>query len=132
MNRCHHTKGIWRATGFQGGKSSLVRGHKIQAELPCINGLSAWFDLAYVYERDREEELMTDGALADAGADARLMAASQRMKAAIEGLLDAFGGYVCPEVDAGIAVMQEIGVDRWSMQARLEATAEKAAEPANG
>lgn len=62
------------------------------------------------------------GPYADEGeANARLIAASPTMKDALAGLLDLFGGYNCPEVDAAIAVMQEIGEDRWSMQARMDA-----------
>lgn len=61
----------------------------------------------------------------DAAANARLIAVAPDMKAAITGLLDQFGGYVCPEIDAAITVMQKIGADRWSMQAQIEAEEER-------
>lgn len=40
---------------------------------------------------------------------------------ALAGMLDSFGGYVTPEVDAAITVMQAHGRDRWSMQAQMDA-----------
>lgn len=42
---------------------------------------------------------------------------------ALAGMLDAFGGYVCPEVDDAISAMQKIGRDRWSMDAQMKAEA---------
>lgn len=56
-------------------------------------------------------------------ANARLIAAAPKLKDALAAMLDFWGGYECPEVDTAIAVMQEIGEDRWSMQARMEADA---------
>jgi hypothetical protein len=38
----------------------------------------------------------------------------------IAGVLDAFGGYATPEMDAAITVMQQLGLDRWSMQSSME------------
>lgn len=58
---------------------------------------------------------------AEAVANARLIAAAPKLKEALAAMLDFWGGYECPEVDAAIAVMQEIGEDRWSMQAQMEA-----------
>lgn len=43
------------------------------------------------------------------------------LKDALARMLDSFGGYVTPEVDAAISAMQAIGVDRWSMQAQIDA-----------
>ena len=41
----------------------------------------------------------------------------------LAGMLDTFGGYQCPEVDAAITAMQGACIDRWSMQAQMEARA---------
>jgi hypothetical protein len=38
---------------------------------------------------------------------------------ALAGMLDAFGGYFCSEVDAAISAMEAIGRDRWSMDAQM-------------
>jgi hypothetical protein len=54
-------------------------------------------------------------------ANARLIASAPTLKDALAAMLDYWGGYECPEVDAAIAVMQEIGEDRWSMQAQMDA-----------
>lgn len=54
-------------------------------------------------------------------ANARLIAAAPKLKDALTAMLDYWGGYECPEVDAAIAVMQELGEDRWSMEAQMEA-----------
>lgn len=62
-------------------------------------------------------------ALDEAKANARLIAAAPKLKDALAAMLDFWGGYECPEVDAAITVMQEIGEDRWSMQARVETEA---------
>lgn len=59
----------------------------------------------------------------DATAMARLIVAAPKLKDALAAMLDFWGGYECPEVDAAIAVMQELGEDRWSMQAQMEAEA---------
>lgn len=48
----------------------------------------------------------------------------ERLHAALAGMLDAFGGYVIPEVDTAIAAMQVAGLDRWSMQSQMEAEAQ--------
>jgi hypothetical protein len=60
-----------------------------------------------------------DGQLAD---DANLLRAAPKLKAALAAMLDFWGGYECPQVDAAIAVMQELGEDRWSMQAQMDAS----------
>jgi hypothetical protein len=74
--------------------------------------------------------LMTE---TEARANARLIAATPKLKEALAAMLDFWGGYECPEVDAAIAVMQEIGEDRWSMQAQMEASrAEGRTEPKAG
>lgn len=39
---------------------------QIQQEISCINGLSAWFTIAVVYEPDYDELMMTDGAIGSA------------------------------------------------------------------
>jgi len=51
---------------------------------------------------------------------------------ALAGMLDAFGGYMLPEVDAGITAMQSIGVDRWSANAQMKTSALAAQEGGNG
>jgi len=43
---------------------------------------------------------------------------------ALAGMLDSFGGYMTPEVDAAISVMQAAGKDRWSMVAQMESSAD--------
>lgn len=82
-----HTAGPYRVAPLQGGEASIARGKTIQAELPCINGLRAWFTLAYVYERDDEERLFTEGAIGSAEDDARLFAASHDYAAAVQQML---------------------------------------------
>jgi hypothetical protein len=62
-----------------------------------------------------------DGRVLQLKANARLIAAAPKLKDALAAMLDFWGGYECPEVDAAIAVMQEIGEDRWSMQAQMDA-----------
>lgn len=42
---------------------------------------------------------------------------------ALAGMLDSFGGYSTRECDAAITVMQNLGLDRWSMQASMETSA---------
>jgi hypothetical protein len=42
------------------------------------------------------------------------------MVKALSDVLDAFGGYATPEMDAAITAMQALGLDRWSMQASME------------
>lgn len=54
-------------------------------------------------------------------ANARLIAAAPDLKQALAAMLDLWGGYECPEVDAAITVMQSLGEDRWSMQAQMDA-----------
>lgn len=49
-------------------------GYVIEVELPCINGLSAWFQFACVYERDDQERLMSNGRIASAKVDANALA----------------------------------------------------------
>ena len=48
----------------------------IDAELPCINGLSAWFTIAHVDAIDDHELLMTDGAIGNAKDIAEAIAAA--------------------------------------------------------
>jgi hypothetical protein len=52
--------------------------------------------------------------------DAKLIQAAPTLADALAGVLDLFGGYCCPEIDAAILAMQEAGYDRWSMQAQIE------------
>ena len=47
---------------------------------------------------------------------------------ALAGMLDAFGGYVCPEVDAAITSMQRLGRDRWSMDAQMRLAREETSQ----
>lgn len=65
--------------------------HSVGATLPCINGLSARFELAVVYTPDAAEEGYTDGALNDdvALANARLIAAAPELLRALENLANA-------------------------------------------
>jgi hypothetical protein len=61
-----------------------------------------------------------------AAAEERAAAAEARangfmaIRNALGGMLDAFGGYQCSEVDAAIGAMQAIGVDQWSMQRSMD------------
>lgn len=48
---------------------------------------------------------------------------------ALSGMLDSFGGYSIPEVDAAITAMQDLGLDRWSMQSQMERSAINANVP---
>lgn len=76
-----HTSGPWRARQIRYGSWS------IETELPCINGLSAWFTIATVHAVDDAERLMSDGVRADANDDARLIAAAPDYAAAVEQML---------------------------------------------
>lgn len=58
---------------------------------------------------------------------AQLTAANERADRAENALalmLDDFGGYECPAVDAGINAMEIAGKDRWSMDAQMRAEKE--------
>lgn len=52
--------GQWRARQIRYGAWSL------DVELPCINGLSAWFNVATFHAAEDDERLMTDGARQEA------------------------------------------------------------------
>jgi hypothetical protein len=70
------TPGPWRA--------SKVRDFfAIEAELPCINGLRAWFTVAIVHQSDEAEKGMSDGLKADAINDAEIIAAVPAMYEAL-------------------------------------------------
>lgn len=88
------TPGPWKAEGFRGGVGSTTRGKVIKAELPCMNGLRAWFTIAYVYERDDEERLMTEGLIGEAGIDARLIAAAPDLASVAPHALAAIQSYI--------------------------------------
>jgi hypothetical protein len=79
------TAAPWRARKIRYGAFS------IEAELPCVNGLSAWFTIATVHETEDAERLMSDGAKADAEDDARLIAAAPTMKADIDEFMRRLG-----------------------------------------
>jgi len=51
-------------------------GFAIEAELPCINGLSAWFTIAHIDAIDDSELLMTEGAIGTAKDIAEAIAAA--------------------------------------------------------
>lgn len=53
--------GTWRTQAAQNGAWVL------EVELPCINGLSAWFSVATFHAAENAERLMTDGARQEAG-----------------------------------------------------------------
>lgn len=53
--------------------------------------------------------------------DAKWISATPDLIRALAGMLDSFGGYVTPEVDAAITAMQKCGIDRWSMDAQMKA-----------
>lgn len=61
--------GHWRAQKLRYNSFAL------EVELPCINGLSAWFSVATFHEADDEERLITDGARQEAGEYATKFAA---------------------------------------------------------
>ncbi len=52
--------GRWRARQIRYGAFAL------EAELPCINGLSAWFSIATFHAAEDQERMMTDGARLEA------------------------------------------------------------------
>ena len=95
-----HTLGPWNAERVIGPRGWIITGNDGQ------------YDIAVV----------RDGTgMPENEANARLIAAAPKLKDALAAMLDFWGGYECPEVDAAIAVMQELGEDRWSMQAQMEA-----------
>jgi uncharacterized small protein (DUF1192 family) len=53
--------GQWRARKVRFGI------YVLEVELPCVNGLSAWFHVATINETEEAERLMTDGAKLEAG-----------------------------------------------------------------
>jgi hypothetical protein len=61
--------GNWRA------QKQRYNSFSLQVELPCINGLSAWFTVATFHEADDEERFITDGARQEAGEYAAKFAA---------------------------------------------------------
>lgn len=61
--------GTWRVRKIRYGSFAL------EVELPCINGLSAWFTVATFHEAEDEERLITDGARQEAGEYAAKFAA---------------------------------------------------------
>lgn len=71
--------GKWRARPVRYGS------HVLEVELPCINGLSAWFTVATFHAAEDAERLMTDGARMEAGEyAARIAAAMQDRRAGSE------------------------------------------------
>lgn len=64
----------WRSRAYPDIDGSI--GWRIEAELPCINGLSAWFALALVYKPDAAEIGYTDGAIDNAEERATYIAAA--------------------------------------------------------
>jgi hypothetical protein len=61
------TPGKWRARRVT---ENIVA---IESELPCINGLAAWFTVATLYEPDEAEVGMSGGATASAMANAEFI-----------------------------------------------------------
>lgn len=51
--------GAWRS------RRDCDVGWRVETELPCINGLSAWFSLAMVWDHGEAETGYTDGAIGD-------------------------------------------------------------------
>lgn len=49
-------------TTYRARKSVFNDSWNIERQYPCINGLSAWFQVAVVYEADEAEMGCTDGA----------------------------------------------------------------------
>lgn len=68
-----HTPGEWRYARWDNQPHYLV-----EVNLPCINGLAAWFSLAHVFIPDEAEIGYTDGAHNESAAEAnaRLIAAA--------------------------------------------------------
>lgn len=68
--------GNWRVRPVRYGS------HVLEVELPCINGLPAWFTVATFHAAEDAERLMTDGARMEAGEyAARIAAAMQDRRA---------------------------------------------------
>lgn len=51
-----------------------------------------------------------------------LLKENEELRKALEGMLDMFIGYSCPQLDAAITAMQRIGRDRWSMVYQMKAS----------
>lgn len=51
---------------YQARKSPFSSYWRVEQEIPCINGLSAWFVIADVHEPDEQEIGYTDGAIGSA------------------------------------------------------------------
>ena len=107
VGEAEHTPGPWRAEFQPFGSAIYVENGKTIA---TAHGYAAITGEGFPHE-----------------ANARLIAAAPKLKDALAAMLDFWGGYECPEVDAAIAVMQEIGEDRWSMQAQIDAAAKQTA-----
>ena len=61
------TPGKWRARQIREG---IVA---IESQLPCINGLAAWFTVATLYDPDEAERGMSEGATAMAMENAQFI-----------------------------------------------------------
>jgi hypothetical protein len=81
--------GNWRA------QKQRYNSFSLQVELPCINGLGAWFTVATFHEAGDDERLITDGARQEAGEYAAKFAA----------LATWMGGQVASEKDTLISDM---------------------------
>lgn len=100
----------------------------IQAELPCINGLPAWFTLFSLVAPEPAEVEMSDGAIGDHEANAALIVAAvngydentARIRE-LEGLLREFQDYA-RMTDAAV----DFGPERSNLFSRTDAALERA------
>ena len=83
-----HTPGLWRYARWDAQPHYLV-----EVNLPCINGVAAWFALAHVFIPDEAEVGYTDGAHSEEAAEANarliadaptLLAENRRLREALE------------------------------------------------
>lgn len=97
--QCAGLPGRWRARAIRYGSYAL------EVELPCINGLSAWFSVATFHETDEAERMMTDGAKLEAGEYAQRFSEIAAVVAepvplpSLEEALQVITGFLqCPEI----------------------------------
>lgn len=79
----HPMSGAWRARKIRYGS------YAIETELPCINGLTAWFSIGTIHDADEAERMMTDGARLEARDYAEAIAAALSTSTALREMREA-------------------------------------------